>query len=63
MITIITEITDDVLTGYWDWRNAFYLTGEGKDRILANKKTCGFEMLPFLFLLMKKFGLGEVQAW
>ena len=33
----ITEITDDVLTGYWDWRNAFYITGEGKDRILANK--------------------------
>ena len=33
----ITEIKDDVLTGYWDWRNAFYITGEGTDRILANK--------------------------
>ena len=33
----IAEITDDVIAGYWDCRNAFYITGEGKDRILANK--------------------------
>ena len=33
----IAEITDDVVAGYWDCRNAFYITGEGKDRILANK--------------------------
>ena len=29
----IAEITDDVAAGYWDWRNAFYITGEGKNRI------------------------------
>ena len=27
----IGDITDDILDGYWDWRNAFYITGEGKD--------------------------------
>ena len=33
----ISDITDDKLDSYWDWRNAFYITGEGKERILANK--------------------------
>lgn len=33
----IANITDDIVNGYWDWRNAFYITGAGKDRILANK--------------------------
>ena len=33
----IGDITDDKLDEYWDWRNAFYITGEGKERILANK--------------------------
>ena len=27
----IGDITDDILDGYWNWRNAFYITGEGKD--------------------------------
>ena len=33
----IGDITDNIVDGYWKWRNAFYITGEGKERILANK--------------------------
>ena len=33
----IGDITDNKLDEYWDWRNAFYITDEGKERILANK--------------------------
>jgi len=33
----IGEITDEIAEGYWDWRNAFYTTGIGKERIFANE--------------------------
>jgi len=34
---VIGDTTDEKLDKYWDWRNAIYITGEGKERILANK--------------------------
>tara|TARA_B100000965_G_C19600354_1_gene762250 strand:+ start:2768 stop:4210 length:1443 start_codon:yes stop_codon:yes gene_type:complete len=33
----IAEIDDSTIRGYWRWRNDFYVTGEGKDRLLLNK--------------------------
>ena len=41
------EIDDGTIRGYWKWRNDFYITGEGKDRLLLNK-------ISFTYLFYKK---------
>jgi integrase len=57
----IGDITDDILDGYWDWRNAFYITGEGKERILANKNRVNAKTQSSNNI-KKKFAYGTARA-
>ena len=57
----IGDITDDILDGYWDWRNVFYITGEGKKRILANKNRVNAKTQSSNNI-KKKFAYGTARA-
>ena len=57
----IGDITDDILDGYWNWRNAFYITGEGKERILANKNRVNAKTQSSNNI-KKKFAYGTARA-
>lgn len=37
----ISNLTDDIVDGYWGYRKGFYVWGEGKDRIAFNERRLG----------------------
>lgn len=37
----ISNLTDDIIDGYWGYRKGFYVWGEGKDRIAFNERRLG----------------------
>ena len=57
----IGDITDDILDGYQDSRNSFYITGEGKEMILANKNRVNAKTQSSNNI-KKKFSYGTVRG-